>query len=101
MKVEIASALREITVNVKLSGEDVPVISTSRGYKFTPDSLHALWVREDSGRWELVCTELKGTFPKSGRAARRTYWCLPHELPEWIGNAVAKATPAEVDGVAS
>lgn len=98
MKYEITGELREITVTVKLSGEDVPVISTSRGYKFTPARLHALWVRENSGRWEMVCVELKGTFPKSGREARRTYWCAPHELPGWIGNVVAKATPTEVDG---
>lgn len=97
MNIEITGELREITVTVKLSGDDVPVILTSRGYKFAPTRLSTLWVREDSGRWGHVCTELKGALPKSGKEVRRTYFCAPYELPEWIGNVVSKSTPTEVD----
>lgn len=95
MKYEITSELREITVNVKLTDDAVPVISTSRGWEFQPKSLHTLWVRENAGCWEMVCVELKGTLPKSGRSARRTYWCSVSELPEWIGGIVESTEPVE------
>lgn len=95
MKYEITSELREITVNVKLEGPETPVISTSRGWEFQPKSIHTLWVRENAGRWEMVCVELKGTLPKSGRSARRTYWCSVTELPEWIGAIVEETEPVE------
>lgn len=101
MKHEIVSELREITVSVRLTDDDVPVISTSRGWTFTPDSIHTLWIRENAGSWEMVCVELAGTLPKSGRDARRTYWCSVNELPEWIWTIVQATSPIEALQVAS
>ncbi len=101
MNHEIISELREITVNVRLAVGSVPVISTSRGWFFTPESLHTLWVRENAGSWELVCTELKGTLPKSGKDVRRTYWAELKDLPAWIVEIVTETTPVEALQVTS
>lgn len=95
MRFEITSELHEIIVNVKLEGPETPVISTSRGWEFSPSSLHALWIRENAGSWEVVYTELKGKLPKSGRNVNRTYWCGIKELPEWVGEIVEATTPIE------
>lgn len=101
MNHEIISELREITISVRLTVGTVPVVSTSRGWFFTPESLHTLWVRENAGQWELVCTELKGRLPKSGKDARRTYWGSVTELPEWIGTIVSETSPIEALQVTS
>lgn len=101
MKHEIISELREITVNVRLAVGTVPVVSTSRGWFFTPETLHTLWIRENAGQWELICTELKGTLPKSGKDARRTYWSSVTELPEWLGTIVSETSPIEALQVTS
>lgn len=101
MNFEISSELREITVNVKLTDSEVPVISTSRGWEFQPKTLHALWVRENAGQWDMVCVELKGVLPKSGRTVRRTYWCEIKDLPEWIAWIVTSTTPTEALQVSS
>jgi hypothetical protein len=96
MRFEITSELREIIVNVTLDKSQSPVISTSRGWEFNPSTLHALWVRENAGSWEMVYVELKGTLPKSGRNVNRTFWCGIKELPEWVGEIVEATTPIEV-----
>lgn len=101
MNHEIISELREITISVRLTVGTVPVVSTSRGWFFTPESLHTLWVRENAGQWELVCTELKGRLPKSGKDVRRTYWSPVTELPEWIGTIVSETSPIEALQVTS
>lgn len=101
MKHEIISELREITVSVRLTVGTVPVISTSRGWHFTPESLHTLWIRENAGSWELVCVELKGTLPKSGKDVRRTYWGALADLPSWISGIVTETTPVEALQVSS
>lgn len=93
MKFEITSELHEILVNVTLDGPDTPVISTSRGWEFVPSTLHTLWVREQAGSWEMICVELKGTLPRSGKNVNRTYWCATRELPTWIGEIVEATTP--------
>jgi hypothetical protein len=96
MRYEIFNEYQEITVNVNLSGEDVPVISTSRGWTFQPKTLHALWVRENAGSWELIGVELKGRLPKSGKRVSANYWLGIPGLPEWIGKVVTETTPIEV-----
>lgn len=102
MNYEITSELREVTVNVALTDDTTPVISTTMGWTFQPTSLHTLWVRENAGQWEMACVELKGILPKSGRNARRTYWCTMRELPEWIRDLVELTTPIEArQGVTS
>lgn len=101
MKHEIISELHEITVSVRLAIGTVPVISTSRGWHFTPESLHTLWVRENAGSWELVCVELTGTLPKSGKEARRTYWEALKDLPTWLAWIVTETTPTEALQVSS
>lgn len=95
MRFEITSELREIVVNVKLEDPETPVISTSRGWEFRPTTLHALWVRENAGSWEMTYVELKGKLPKSSKNASRTYWCGIKELPAWVGEIVEATTPIE------
>jgi hypothetical protein len=101
MNHEIISELREITVSVRLAVGTAPVISTSRGWFFTPESLHTLWIRENASNWELVCIELRGTLPKSGKEARRTYWEERKTLPAWLGDIVSETTPVEALQVTS
>lgn len=101
MKHEIISELREIVVNVKLTDDRTPVISTSRGYEFTPKTLHALWVRASDEPWTMAYVELKGKLPKSGKNVNRTYWGDVEDLPDWIGSVVRETVPSEAKPVTS
>lgn len=95
MKFEVKSEYRELIVNVNLSELDFTVTS-SRGYTFTPETLHALWVRENADAWGLVYTELRGKLKGSGRPVNKTYWGDESDLPGWVTEVVADTTPVEV-----
>ncbi len=95
MNFETIGELHEIIVNVRLTDSNVPVVSSSRGHKFSPETIHSLWIRETDGTWDMVYVELKGTLPKSGRKVSKTYWSAIRNIPEWIGEIVEKTTPKE------
>lgn len=102
MKHEVISEVREIAVNVRLTDDAVPVITSARGYKFQPKTLHTLWARENADEWRFVCVELKGILPKSGRRVTKTYWSNIAWLPGWIGAIVTATSPLEAsEGITS
>lgn len=95
MRHEITSELREIVVNVKLTDETVPVIETSRGWEFHPQTVHVLWTRQNADEWFMTYVELKGVLPKSGRSVNRTFWEELKDLPVWIAEVVTASAPIE------